>query len=157
MFVRVSGCPCRILRVLPGFQKYRSHQRYFHLHKTSDMRCKSCLADYQCTIPTGRVRRETHEGWVGVDDVARFVVARVLVRIGSNYENSPKASGFFLILKINSNLPKKFEIWMLWFYYFKVFYLIFKKERKEKKRKEKIKQGKRETKKDLFFTHEKEN
>ena len=34
----------------------------------------------------------------------------VLNRIESNYENSPKASGFFLILKINSNLPKKTEI-----------------------------------------------
>ena len=34
----------------------------------------------------------------------------VLVRFGSYYENSPKSSGFFLILKINSNLPKKTEI-----------------------------------------------
>ena len=34
----------------------------------------------------------------------------VLVRFGSYYENSPRASGFFLILKFNSNLPKKTEV-----------------------------------------------
>ena len=38
------------------------------------------------------------------------IQSRDLVRIGSYYENSPKASGFFLILKFNSNLPKKTEV-----------------------------------------------
>ena len=38
------------------------------------------------------------------------IYTRDLVRFGSYYENSPKASGFFLILKFNSNLPKKTEV-----------------------------------------------
>ena len=59
------------------FPKVSKPSKIFSLaQQPCDMRCKSCLANYQCTIPTDRVRRETHEGWVGVDDVARFVVAR---------------------------------------------------------------------------------